>query len=167
MNKYAKVSAILLVLMVIVFFAEAHEIDPKPEKLQSMVKSAISKGYRASVSITEYDTTAKRAFGGKFSGVIVTSSGVILTAGHAARTGKVYMVTFPDNTQYVAIGAGRIVLLDAAMMKIKEEGIYPFAELGWSSSMKINEPCISIAYPASFNPNRLVIRLGQVVAHDV
>jgi len=34
--------------------------------------------------------------------------------------------------------------------------------MGWSSSLKVNEPCVSIAFPGSFSPPRSVIRFGYV-----
>lgn len=156
------------ILAITIFGVHAQTLDPQPAKLQAMVKSAIGKGYAATVFIIQYDTVAKRPTGGsRFSGVVVTRDGVILTAGHACLPNVAYWVIFPDNKQYLAIGAGRIAGFDAAVMKIREPGSYPYAEMGWSSSMKINEPCISLAYPASFDPKQLVVRLGQVVAHDV
>lgn len=142
--------------------AQALETDPKPLKLQSLIKESIRKAYAASVFIYDFDTVAERPLGPRFSGVVVTETGLILTAGHASRPGKVYKVVFPDQQEFIAIGAGRIALFDAAMIQIKTKKSFPFAETGWSSSLKLNEPCISIAYPGSFNPKRQVIRFGFV-----
>ena len=168
MNKHLRILILLGILATTIFGVCAQTLDPKPAELQGMIKSAIGKGYAATVFITQYDTVAKRQTRvSRFSGVVVTEDGVILTAGHVCRPNVAYWITFPDNKQYLAIGAGRIAGLDAAVMKIKEPGSYPHAEIGWSSSMKINEPCISIAYPGSFYPQQPVVRLGEVVAHDV
>jgi len=136
---------------------------PGPVEIQRMIKSNLARAYAASVFLYDYDTVAKRIVGPRFSGVVVTSSGVIMTAGHASRTGKAYMVAFPnDKKEYVAIGLGRIASFDAALVQIKAAGEFPFAEMGWSSSLQVNEPCMSIAYPGSFHPKKLVVRFGYI-----
>lgn len=138
------------------------QLDPKPELLQQHVQSAIAKAYAASVFIADYDTIAKRTNGQRFSGVVVSKDGIILTAAHVGRTGKVYQIIFPDGKESIAIGMGRIQYLDAAVLKINKPGSWPYAEMGWSSSLKINEPCVSIASPGSFVPPKTVIRFGYV-----
>lgn len=165
-NQY-KLLFLLWVFSIAIVGVQAQNLDPDPVQLQSMVKNAISKSYAASVFIAQYDTVTNRQFGGRFSGVVVTEDGVILSAAHAVKPNEVYWVTFPDNKGFLATGAGRIASMDAAILKINKPGKYSHAEMGWSSSMKINEPCISIAYPATLSPQRAVIRLGQVVKHDV
>jgi serine protease Do len=165
MKKQYKLLFLLWILLLAVLDVQAQMLDPNPIQLQSMVKSAIAKGYAASVFITQYDTVANRQTAGRFSGVVVTEDGVIITAAHATKPNEAYWVTFPDGREFPAIGIGRIASLDAAMIKITVPGKYPHAEMGWSSSMKINEPCISIAYPGSLTPQRAMIRLGVVVAH--
>ena len=136
--------------------------ETKPEQLQQLLQSAIAKSYNASVFLADYDTVAKRTNGSRFSGVVVSRDGIILTAAHVGRPGKVYQVIFPDGKQHIAIGLGRIQRFDAAVLKINKPGSWSFAEMGWSSSLKINEPCVSIACPASFTPQKTVIRFGYV-----
>jgi serine protease Do len=136
---------------------------PTPKKIQKLIKSHLERAYEASVYMHDYDTLTKRPTGQRFSGVVVSSTGTIMTAGHAVNTGKTYLVTFPNGgKEYVAVGLGRIASFDAAVVQIKEKGIYPYAEMGYSSSLKVNEPCMSIAYPGSFTPKRLVVRFGVV-----
>jgi len=135
-------------------------------KLQSQVQGAIEKGHPASVFIANYDPQTKRPSSGRFSGVVIDGEGRILTAAHACSPEKYYQVTFPDGKQYVARGLGSISRLDVAIMKITEAGKWPYAEMGWSSSLKVNEPVVSIAYPGSFIPQREVIRLGYVAQLD-
>lgn len=131
-------------------------------KLEKQVQVAIAKARPASVYLNDYDPKTKMPIGSRFSGVVVNADGDILTAAHATITNKMYLVTFPDGKQYTATGIGRIHGIDAALLTINEKGTWPFAEMGWSSSLKVNEPCISIAYPASFDTNRLVVRFGYV-----
>ncbi|WP_431295088.1 trypsin-like peptidase domain-containing protein [Pedobacter sp. P26] len=51
---------------------------------------------------------------------------------------------------------------DVGMMKITDKGAYPFAEMGYSSSLVKNEPCISISYPESLNQTLPTLRLGSI-----
>ena len=141
-------------------FVSAQEL--KPEQLQQRIQSTIVKSYASSVYLNDYDTVAKRKIGSRFSGVVVSKDGIILTAAHVGKPGKVYLVVFPDGKEHIAVGLGRIQSFDAAVLKINQPGNWHFAEMGWSSSLKVNEPCVSIAYPASFTPQQPVIRFGYV-----
>ncbi len=156
----------LLFLLITTFFSATAQ-DKKLNKLQSQLKFAIAKGHPASVYISNYYPETKRANSGRFSGVVIDAEGRILTAAHACSPGKYYQVTFPDGKQYIATGLGSIRRLDVAIMKISESGKWPFAEMGWSSSLKVNEPVIGISYPGSFTPKKDVIRLGYVAQLDV
>ncbi len=139
---------------------ETVSLDPK--QLQEMIQNTISKAYAASVLIDDYDTVAKVRKNAAFSGVVVSKDGIILTAAHVGMPGRAYVIIFPDGKEYMAKGLGRIQRFDAAVLKITQKGDWPFAELGWSSSLKTNEPCVSIAYPASFRPRMSVVRFGYV-----
>lgn len=131
-------------------------------KFEKQVQTAIVKARPASVYLNDYDPKTKTRIGHRFSGVVVNADGIILTAAHASGPDKTYLVTFPDGKEYTATGLGRIAAVDASILKINEKGKWPFAEMGWSSSLKVNEPCLSIAYPASFDANKLVVRFGYV-----
>jgi serine protease Do len=131
-------------------------------ELEIKIRSAIAKAYPASVFLADYDTTKKVRNGMRFSGVVVRQDGLIMTAAHVCQPDKIYQVIFPDGRQCIARGLGRIGSVDAALMKIDSAGTYPFAEMGWSSSMRIHEACISIAYPGTFDPDKPVVRVGYV-----
>lgn len=167
-NKYyctANKCAQKVVLHLLVFAGLAGQVRAQQSevgKLEKQVQFAVAKARPASVYLVDYDPKTKAATGGRFSGVVVNAEGVILTAAHATAPNRIYRVTFPDGKEYTATGIGRISGIDAAALKINEKGTWPVAEMGWSSSLKVSEPCISIAYPASFDTNRLVIRFGFV-----
>ncbi|PTT00068.1 hypothetical protein DBR11_10880 [Pedobacter sp. HMWF019] len=131
-------------------------------KLQQQVESTISKTCAASVFITDYNPATKQAYGGRYSGVVVNKEGIILTVAHATMPNQIYEVTFTDGKKCTATGLGRVSSIGVAMLKINEKGIWPIAEMGWSAILKANEPCISIAYPASFENRIPVVRFGYV-----
>ncbi|HEY8389188.1 MAG TPA: trypsin-like peptidase domain-containing protein [Parasegetibacter sp.] len=131
--------------------------------MQTEIQEVINKAYQTTLKIVGYDSTRKVVTGGQFSGVVVSEDGYILTAAHATMPGRVYLAMFPDGKEFVAVGLGRISSVDAALMKIVQPGTWPYAEMGWSYSLKPFQPCISISSPASLNRKREpVVRFGYV-----
>lgn len=132
------------------------------KRLEAGIQNVIQRTYKASVYITPYDSIIKKAVGGSFSGVVVDADGYVLSAAHAVRPNNLYEVTFPDGRKFKAIGLGRIPSNDAAVLKISEQGNWPFVEMGWSSSLKKGTPCISIAYPGTLGAITPTVRIGYV-----
>lgn len=138
------------------------------ETLPPVIHAAVNKAYPASVRIWGYDTVSRQQMSAQFSGVVVTAEGHILTVAHTTIPGKTYQVTFPDGKEAIAVALGKInfpetpVLPDVAMMKIISTGQWPFAEMARSSDLKVNEPCISIAYPESLNQPLPAVRFGRI-----
>ena len=143
------------------FIACAQGSDPK--SFERKVKQVVTKVSAACVRISLYDSTGHRRYG-SFSGVLVTADGYILSAAHATVTGGSYLVELPDGRKYRGTALGRISVVDAAMLKIDTvKGVLPYCETGWSYDLKINQPCLSIAYPASLNElKNPVVRLGYI-----
>ena len=95
------------------------------------------------------------------SGVCVSVDGIIMTAGHMTMPNAKYEIIFDDGRKVPAIGLGKIGKSDAGLLKITVAGVYPFAEMGYSSVLKEGYPCFSLAYPGSFS-NKKVARLGFI-----
>jgi len=135
-----------------------------PAAFQQKTEQVIARVSSACVRISQYDSTGYRRFG-SFSGVVVTADGYILTAAHATITGGAYLVEFPDGRKFMGTALGRIRAVDAAMIKIDTAyNMFPHCELGWSHDLKVNQPCLSVAYPASLNElKNPVSRLGYIV----
>jgi Trypsin-like serine proteases, typically periplasmic, contain C-terminal PDZ domain len=104
-----------------------------------------------------------------FSGVIVCADGSILTVAHSTKPGNFYRVIFPDGKQGVAKALGRLVvdqqsnLPDIAMMKMQGEGPWPFAEMGWSSSIAENQFCFGLSYPETLPFYIPFLRTGRIL----
>ena len=137
-------------------------------KLQGSIKVAIEKAYPASVRIWAFDTVSNTRTGAQFTGVVVRADGHILTAAHVNTPGNTYKIMFPSGISCIAVGLGEIELAEAlttpdvAMMKIIGNKLWPYAEMGWSSALSINEPCISIAYPESLDQPLPMVRFGHI-----
>ncbi|HKG05763.1 MAG TPA: trypsin-like peptidase domain-containing protein, partial [Pedobacter sp.] len=150
MKKYAFAFAWLVLLF---FAADVHSQTFDRKNIEATVGLAVKKAYATSVRIWGFDSVTKQQASAQFSGVVVTEEGHILTVAHAAVPGRTYKIFFTDGKEYLALGLGRIGFADkqnmpdVAVLKIIEKGKWPYAEMGWSSSLKVNEPCVSIAYP--------------------
>jgi len=129
---------------------------------------AVRKAYATSVRIWGFDTINKVQASSQFSGVVVSAEGHIFTVAHAVVPGKIYKVFFTDGREYLAAGLGRIGFVDKqnmpdiGMLKIMDKGIWPFAEIGWSSALKVNEPCVSISYPETLDQRLPTVRFGRI-----
>lgn len=110
-------------------------------------------------------TVAVRMDDGDASGVIVSKEGHVLTAGHCVmQPGTKFKIELPDGRVFDAVGLGMAPTLDCGLIKIEEEGDWPFVELGWSSELKKNQPCISLGHSHGFSPQRgPVVRFGRIV----
>jgi len=140
----------------------------RPTALSPVIRKAIEKAYPASVRIWGYDTTSRQQMSAQFSGVVVSKDGYILTVAHTTIPGKTYKISFPDGKEAIGVGMGKInfpetpILPDVATIQIITPGKWPFAEMARSASIKVDEPCISIAYPESLNQPLPTVRFGRI-----
>jgi serine protease Do len=138
------------------------------QNLSENISAAIKLSYRASVLMWELDSLKHERRSAQFSGVVVTADGIILSAAHVVMPGKTYKVMFPNGMECIASGLSRIALPpsftspDVAMLKIIDKGSWPYVKMGWSSSLKIGQPCISIAYPESLELRQPTVRVGSI-----
>ena len=126
--------------------------------LQERIHSTIESVQPAVVSI--------RQQGGLFSGVIVSGAGTILPAGHAVDPGKRYQVFLPDGRRFTAVGKGTNPRADCALLQItdKVEDL-PFVRIGDSSTVVVNQPCLSLSFPGGQgNDKEPRVRFGRVVS---
>lgn len=127
------------------------------------LKTAIQKVYPASVYITTREILGGSTTGMSASGVCVSKDGIIMTAGHMTIPNGKYEILFPDGRKAPALGLGKIGKLDAGLLKITKEDVYPFAELGNSAQLVNGELCFSLAHPGSFRDKK-VARIGFISA---
>jgi serine protease Do len=161
-----KIFFVILYICVCTLSSFSQPLDVK--QIQILTKAGIKKAYPASVRMWAFDTVTNQQAGSQFSAVVVTSDGYILTAAHVNTPGQTYLVNFPSGKTCIAQGLGKIefantpMMPDVAMMRIITPGKWPYAEMGWSSTIKINEPVISISYPESLNQPLPLVRFGSI-----
>ncbi len=101
---------------------------------------------------------------GLASGVIVTSDGYVITCGHhERRPGQKMSISLPDGRDASAIVLGTNLVSDVGLMKITDEGPWPHAELGHSTTMRPGDRCVLIGYPRA-QPGRVPwVRETQII----
>ncbi|MCP5535777.1 MAG: serine protease [Akkermansiaceae bacterium] len=99
------------------------------------------------------------------SGVIVSADGLILTAAHVtAGVDKELTVILNDGTKLKAVSMGLVSNTDAAMMRITEEGEYPFVDINKDNDYKLGHWIFALGHSGGFDKERgPVVRLGRIV----
>jgi serine protease Do len=99
------------------------------------------------------------------SGVIVSADGVILTAAHVAGgVNKELTVIMNDGTEYKAVSMGVISTTDAAMIRIVDEGSFPYVEINRDNDYKLGHWVFALGHSGGFDESRgPVVRLGRIV----
>ncbi len=127
------------------------------EALQTSLGEALPKARAATVCI--------EIKGGSGSGVIISADGLILTAAHVASgVKKQVTVIMEDGTRHKAETLGLNSEKDAAMVKITDEGTYPFIEIDRESKTLLGDWVFALGHSGGFDKERgSVVRLGRLV----
>lgn len=98
------------------------------------------------------------------SGVVISKDGYILTAAHViGRRGQAANVWFPDGTLARAETLGTDHETDAGILRIVEEGEWPFCAMAVPDSYKVGDWCIATGHPGGRREGRPpVIRIGRI-----
>jgi len=99
------------------------------------------------------------------SGVVVSEDGYVLTAAHViGAPGRDVTLIFPDGKRVKATTLGVHKDYDAGLIKITDEGKWPFVAMHQSNEIKIGDWCIAMGHPGGFQSDRApVLRLGRVI----
>lgn len=85
----------------------------------------------------------------RWSGVIVSEDGYILTCGHTDQLpGERLTVRLSDGRDADAVALGTNPITDIGLVKITTPGPWPFAEIAESSTLKPGDPLVVAGYPA-------------------
>lgn len=99
------------------------------------------------------------------SGVIVESTGLVLTAAHVAQRATAECeVILLDGTRVPAKSLGLNRNLDAALIQIARQGTYPTVEMAPKESIKAGQWCVATGHPGGVEKGRKpVLRLGRIL----
>jgi serine protease Do len=99
------------------------------------------------------------------SGVVVTSDGLVLTAGHVVgRQGRSVIFTFPNGKTARGKTVGLNEDADTGLMRITDPGPWPHVNVGEMKHAHLGDWALALGNPGGFDPKRsLVVRLGRII----
>jgi serine protease Do len=102
---------------------------------------------------------------GAGSGVIITSDGLVLTAGHVCgRPNRDVTFTFPDGKTARGKTLGMNEDNDTGLLRITDPGPWPHLSIGDLDQQTPGDWVLALGHPGGFDPRRsLVVRLGRII----
>lgn len=128
-------------------------------ELQTKVSSVVSKNMPACVAVTD-----GLGFG---SGVIVSESGLILTAGHVMAEEGEYEVIMPSGRTVRAKPLGKNLDVDTGMVQILEPGPWPYVEISDVKRFRRGDWVVSLGHSGGFELGRIPpVRTGRILSQE-
>ena len=99
------------------------------------------------------------------SGVVISEDGLVLTVAHVGnRAGRRVSIVFPDGRRVAGETLGNDAGVDAGLIKITEDGKWPYAEMGTSADLTVGQWCLALGYPVTFPRGKPpAARIGRVL----
>ena len=163
--------SVFLILLSLIIFLEIDADVVETEAWRKKVPENKKDLYAIQHRLQELLPKAKKglvaieANDGAGSGVIISPEGLILTAAHViGKTGKKMKVRFANGKRASAISLGGSELSDAGMLKIIDEGPWPFVDMAENQSSQIGDWCFGLGHPGGFDAKRgIVVRIGRII----
>jgi len=93
------------------------------------------------------------------SGVIVTPDGHVVTCGHHRRLpGERVEIFLPDGRDVAGVVLGTNFVSDVGVLKITDQGPWPYAEMGDSTILKPGSSCVVMGYPVEHLGRQPLVR---------
>jgi len=123
--------------------APTNQLESQAAGKEEIPAATIQKAKAASVRISEIGEKK-----GVASGVIVTPDGYVITCAHHARLpGHKVKVSLLDGRDVGGVVLGTNRLADVGLIKITDEGTWPYTEMGHSATMQPGDRCVLIGFP--------------------
>ncbi len=125
--------------------------------IQSQLQQVLPHSLEATVGVLPSE--------GSGSGVIISEDGYVLTAGHVSgKPGTEVVIVMPDGRHLNAKSLGNIAFADAGLIKITDEGTYPYVEMGSPGETYPGDWCYALGHPGGIDEARgMVVRLGRII----
>ena len=127
--------------------------------IQKHVENCVSKSMASVVAISD-----GKGFG---SGVVITETGLIMTAGHVVNGSPSEVeIFFPSGVTTKARIVGFNLDVDAALLQIIEPGKWPYAELADDKSTKIGDWVVCLGHSGGYEVGRKPpVRTGRILEY--
>jgi len=125
--------------------------------IQNHVAALVSQVSSAVVAVVIDDSSG--------SGVVITSDGLVLTAGHVGeRAGRQVKFTFPNGSMARGKTLGVDEDADTGLMRITDPGPWPHVGVGELKHAQLGDWTLALGNPGGFDLKRsLVARLGRII----
>ena len=138
---------------------------PAPESIEDLVavqrrvSQLMEKSMAATVGILSNGTG---------SGVIISEDGYIITAGHVSGDpNEEILVVMQDGKHLKAKSLGHMVFADAGLVKLEDDGPYPYVEMATAEESAPGDWCYVLGNPGGIDEERgLVLRIGRVIRRE-
>jgi serine protease Do len=139
---------------------------PTPESLDDL--KAIQQQLHKVLAKVIPCTVGVQVGGASGSGVIVSADGYVLTAGHVSgKPDQECLLIFHDGRRVKGKTLGQNKGIDSGLIKITEEGTWPFCEMGQCGPLGKGTWCVSVGHPGGYIKGRTpVVRLGRILELD-
>jgi serine protease Do len=99
------------------------------------------------------------------SGVVISSDGLVLTAGHVVdRPNRPVHLTFPNGKSVRGRTLGADLDADTGLLRITDPGPWPHVPVGELGQARIGDWVLALGHPGGFDLKRsLVVRLGRII----
>ena len=127
--------------------------------------AAIEKHVQRIIPKLQAATVGVRSGRAQGSGVIISSDGYVMTAGHVSGAAKRKVkLIFPNGKMVDGITLGAYNTADAGLIKITTKGDWPHVPIGALKDVKIGDWCLAMGHPGGYKTGRPpVVRLGRVI----
>jgi serine protease Do len=102
---------------------------------------------------------------GQGSGVIISADGYVLTAAHVSGPAdRDVAIVLPGGRRVKGKTLGANRAIDSGLIKITDEGPWPFVPLGRSADLHAGLWCLAVGHPGGYKTGRPpVVRLGRIL----
>jgi serine protease Do len=129
------------------------------KKIQQRVQNVVAKAMPACVVVSDGI--------GSGSGVIVSKSGLILSAGHVMTSNGIYEIILPSGKVVKAKPLGKNLTIDAGMLQIIEPNPagWPYVEIETAQKLRNGQWVVSMGHSGGFEIGRTPpVRTGRVIS---
>ena len=129
------------------------------KQIQTQVRAVVAKVMPACVAVSD-----GTGFG---SGVIVSKSGLVLTAAHVMVDQGDYELILPSGKKVKARPLGKDMGVDAGMLQIIDRGPFPFVEIDRSGHLPFGAWVVSLGHSGGYELGRTPpVRTGRILGRD-
>ena len=124
---------------------------PSASTLERLADLTAAKKIAQDTTVRLVSKSRMAFYGGhdRWSGVIVSKDGHILTCGHARQLpGESVTVSLSDGRDFDGVALGTNFVSDVGLVKITDAGTWPFAKIDDSSPLAVGDPLVVCGYPA-------------------